>query len=142
MTPWEQQRREWCLQGHAVLANKTCDQALIRWARAQGKLCLIARPSVWGNPQPLNDPNNDEERLASLEAYGPYLERRPDLQARLPELRGKVLVCWCTPRACHGDILLAWWEPHFAAEYLVACQAQLRMVDRRNGTNMVQLELW
>ena len=26
--------------------------------------------------------------------------------AALPELRGKDLVCWCAPLACHGDLLL------------------------------------
>ena len=26
--------------------------------------------------------------------------------AALPELRGKDLVCWCAPEACHGDVLL------------------------------------
>jgi hypothetical protein len=25
--------------------------------------------------------------------------------AALPELRGKVLGCWCAPAACHGDVL-------------------------------------
>ena len=26
--------------------------------------------------------------------------------AALPELRGKDLLCWCAPEACHGDLLL------------------------------------
>jgi hypothetical protein len=26
--------------------------------------------------------------------------------AALPELRGKDLVCWCAPLACHGDLIL------------------------------------
>jgi hypothetical protein len=26
--------------------------------------------------------------------------------AALRELRGKDLVCWCAPDACHGDVLL------------------------------------
>jgi hypothetical protein len=26
--------------------------------------------------------------------------------AALDELRGKDLACWCTPLACHGDVLL------------------------------------
>jgi hypothetical protein len=33
------------------------------------------------------------------------LPTQPDLMARLPELKGKVLGCWCAPEACHGDIL-------------------------------------
>jgi len=27
--------------------------------------------------------------------------------AALPELRGKVLGCWCAPKACHGDVLVS-----------------------------------
>ena len=30
---------------------------------------------------------------------------RPDLLARLGELRGKRLACWCAPKSCHGDVL-------------------------------------
>jgi hypothetical protein len=26
--------------------------------------------------------------------------------AALPELKGKVLGCWCAPSACHGDVLM------------------------------------
>jgi hypothetical protein len=33
------------------------------------------------------------------------LGNHPDLLARLPELRGKVLGCWCHPEQCHGDTL-------------------------------------
>jgi hypothetical protein len=25
--------------------------------------------------------------------------------AALPELKGRVLGCWCAPLACHGDVL-------------------------------------
>ena len=25
--------------------------------------------------------------------------------AQLPELKGKVLGCWCAPEGCHGDVL-------------------------------------
>jgi len=30
----------------------------------------------------------------------------PELLAALPELRGKDLVCWCSPLPCHADVLL------------------------------------
>lgn len=29
----------------------------------------------------------------------------PTLLAALPELKGKVLGCFCKPKACHGDVL-------------------------------------
>jgi hypothetical protein len=28
------------------------------------------------------------------------------LMQALPELRGRDLVCWCAPCACHGDVLI------------------------------------
>ncbi|MBX6723654.1 MAG: DUF4326 domain-containing protein, partial [Dactylosporangium sp.] len=37
--------------------------------------------------------------------YEAWLRTRPDLMARLPELRGRVLACWCAPKPCHGDVL-------------------------------------
>jgi hypothetical protein len=45
-----------------------------------------------------------EEAIAKYERY--LLEERPDLVERLPELRGKILGCWCAPEPCHGDVLV------------------------------------
>lgn len=62
--------------------------------------------SDWHNPFPLRKGATAEERVAVIERYRNYLlTERPDLVARLPELRGKVLGCWCKPEACHGDVL-------------------------------------
>lgn len=62
----------------------------------------IGRPSKWGNPFPLEAEDDREECLAS---YRLWLLNQPDLLAALPELRGKVLGCWCAPRLCHGQVL-------------------------------------
>jgi hypothetical protein len=40
-----------------------------------------------------------------IEAFETWIVRQPQLMARLGELRGKVLGCWCHPKACHGDVL-------------------------------------
>jgi hypothetical protein len=37
--------------------------------------------------------------------YRAWLLANPELFSKLPELKGKVLGCWCAPKACHGDIL-------------------------------------
>lgn len=34
----------------------------------------------------------------------------PGLIDRLPELKGKVLGCWCAPKPCHGEVLLRMLE--------------------------------
>ncbi len=63
----------------------------------------IGRPSYWGNPFSIADDGSREE---VIEKYREYLKTRPDitLKAKL-ELRGKDLVCFCSPRACHGNVL-------------------------------------
>lgn len=63
---------------------------------------FIARPSKWGNPFVIGVDGNRTEVIAK---YRAYLLSRPDLMAQLPELRGKVLGCWCKPSICHGDVL-------------------------------------
>lgn len=71
----------------------------------------IGRPGDWGNPFPiqlslLHDLAEYEgSREWSLNEYRKYILGRPDLLARLGELKGKVLGCWCHPAPCHGDIL-------------------------------------
>ena len=62
----------------------------------------IGRPSVWGNPYVIG---RDGTRAEVIEKYRTYVLSRPDLLARLPELRGKRLGCYCKPAACHGDVL-------------------------------------
>lgn len=63
----------------------------------------IARPSMWGNPFKISDGYTREE---CIEKYRDYVLSSPELMARLPELKGKVLGCWCKPLPCHGDILI------------------------------------
>lgn len=72
----------------------------------------IGRPSDWGNPfTHLTRGTLAKFQVATrgeaVARYRAYLhDERPDLLARLSELRGRDLVCWCSPQACHGHILL------------------------------------
>lgn len=61
--------------------------------------------SVWGNPFIIG---RDGTRAEVIEKYAAWLRKQPQLVARLPELRGKVLGCHCKPDPCHGDVLAAW----------------------------------
>ncbi len=64
----------------------------------------IGRPSIWGNPYEIGRDGNRREVLARYEVW---LEQHSELRDRAKkELKGKDLICWCTPLACHGDILL------------------------------------
>lgn len=58
--------------------------------------------SIWGNPFKIG---RDGDRKEVIAKYRAYVLRRPDLMAKLPELKGKRLGCWCSPKPCHGDVL-------------------------------------
>jgi hypothetical protein len=65
----------------------------------------IGRPSEWGNPFAIG---RDGDRAEVIDRYERWLLENATLMAALPELRGKVLGCWCAPHACHGDVLMRW----------------------------------
>jgi len=62
----------------------------------------IGRPSKWGNPFPLKDESGRDE---SIRKHREWIVNQKDLMDSLPELKGKVLGCWCKPKACHGDTI-------------------------------------
>lgn len=62
----------------------------------------IGRPSIWGNPFEIG---KDGTRQQVIDKYEEYVLNNPTLMARLPELKGKRLGCWCAPAPCHGDVL-------------------------------------
>ncbi len=60
----------------------------------------VGRPSKWGNPYKVG---RDGERAEVIALYRHYLLRS---ELDVNELRGKDLVCWCSPLSCHADVLL------------------------------------
>jgi len=69
----------------------------------------IGRPSKWGNPFS-HLPNSAakfraDTRETAVELYEGWVKAQPHLMAALGELEGKTLGCWCSPKACHGDVL-------------------------------------
>jgi hypothetical protein len=85
----------------------------------------VTRPGVFGNPfsaelakeiwPQLSDVeakqkavNSFRDFIVSGAAYGRAVQSlRQKIIARLPELRGKNLACWCKPgEPCHADVLL------------------------------------
>jgi hypothetical protein len=63
----------------------------------------IGRGSKWGNPFVIG---KDGTREDVINKYRDWIQTQPQLLRALPELKGKVLGCWCSPRACHGDVLV------------------------------------
>jgi hypothetical protein len=62
----------------------------------------VGRPSKWGNPFRAGLDGTRKEVIAM---YRAWLIQQPSLMAALPELKGKILGCWCAPEACHADVL-------------------------------------
>ncbi len=62
----------------------------------------IGRPSKWGNPFKIGKDGTREE---VIQKYREWIMTQPELLAVLPELKNKVLGCWCKPKPCHGDVL-------------------------------------
>lgn len=60
------------------------------------------RGSPLANPFKIGE---DGDRAEVVALYRLMLNVRPDLQALIPALAGKLLVCWCAPLPCHGDVL-------------------------------------
>jgi len=65
----------------------------------------VGRPTKWGNPFAIGKDGTREEVIVKYRKWLTY--ERPDLvEMAFRELRGKDLVCWCHPKACHADVLL------------------------------------
>lgn len=73
-----------------------------KWSRRQ---CIyIGRGSKWGNPFVVG---KDGTRAEVIQKYKDYIRSRFDLVADAQrELKGAVLMCYCKPKACHGDVLV------------------------------------
>lgn len=79
-----------------------------------GNAVYVGRPTIWGNPFKVDSATT---RMCALTQYRLWLAgrkatgggglRRLTVLARLGELRGKDLACWCRlDQACHADVLL------------------------------------
>lgn len=63
----------------------------------------VGRPSKWGNPFKAGREGTREE---VIRLYELYILTHSTLLKDLHELTGKDLICWCSPLACHADVLL------------------------------------
>jgi hypothetical protein len=71
------------------------------------KVVYIGRPSKFGNPFIIP---RDGTRAQVILKYRKWLvgqlQKSKSRRIALEALRGKVLVCWCKPLACHGDVIV------------------------------------
>jgi hypothetical protein len=101
----EQKLIDRCQRGETVVVSlRGHHDAVITWAlETPGTLVRIDRRTDWGNPFEIGDDGDRAEVIDKYSRY--YLPHKPGLLAALPDLRGRVLACWCAPEACHGDVL-------------------------------------
>jgi hypothetical protein len=78
------------------------------------------RDRGFGNPHPVGYPctapacrvGTVHERGEAIgifaEEFRDRVQRDAAYRARIEELRGKTLVCFCKPRPCHGDVYVEW----------------------------------
>jgi hypothetical protein len=78
----------------------------------------IGRPSQWGNPFTIGKDGTREEVIAK---YREWISDQPLMIARLRNLKGKILGCWCHPKPCHGDVLIELIKLHRAGLFIPSC---------------------
>lgn len=65
----------------------------------------IGRPSIWGNPFRVGTRLGEYERGMAVLAFEEWVRTQPELITKAKRvLKDKVLVCFCAPAACHGDV--------------------------------------
>jgi len=71
-------------------------------------IIYIGRGSPFGNPFVMKN-KSDDERMRVIESYKKYLWeaicKGLVTKEMLLSLDGKRLACYCSPKACHGDVL-------------------------------------
>ena len=71
----------------------------------------IGRGSAFGNPFRIGEDGNRKE---VIEKYRRWFLKKigsdPEFRREVWKLEGKSLVCFCSPLACHGDVLKWWLE--------------------------------
>ena len=78
----------------------------------------VGRPTRWGNPYKVGDiihrgasySGRDElivDAKQCVNAYKIWIWAQGRIKNLVPELKGKVLACWCrTEKECHADVVL------------------------------------
>jgi hypothetical protein len=68
----------------------------------------VGRPSLFGNPFVVGVHGDQAAVIARFREYAvDRCYRDPAFRRAVASLHGRVLVCWCAPAPCHGDVLLA-----------------------------------
>jgi uracil-DNA glycosylase family 4 len=102
--------------------------------------CKHALYDVYGGrPGPLGNPfviGTDGSRAEVITRFEEHLLSTPALLAMLPELRGKIIGCWCAPLPCHCEVL-AWYANCWEGVSQMDKEAQLAALYAEYATSPV-----
>lgn len=115
-TEAEHEMRAALESGGAIVMNLHVHKALEGWARETGRFLRIDRQSIWGNPFVMGEDGSRDEVINNYREH--YLPFKYGLLARVGDLEGKALACWCAPQPCHGDVLLEQLEGLLDQEWM------------------------
>lgn len=88
-----------------TVVNVRTDEYDVYIGRANRSRALAQ--SIFANPYPIGKDYNREQCLELYEKYIRYMLAETEyFKDKLLTLKGKRLGCWCTPLACHGDVLV------------------------------------
>lgn len=94
----------------------------------RGKCPKTGMYGKWGNPFILGKDGNREEVIVK---FREYILNCPDLMNSLHELYEKTLACWCSPLACHGDVLAELVSKYVSDDsYAVFCKVCAKQIDQ------------
>lgn len=107
MTWWSEDqlaRKQAAEAGLCVVSNHRhgVDAALIEWANLERRFVGIDRRGPFGSPYAIGSDGTRDEVHGM---FARWLKDQTDLLTQMPTLRGKVLICLCHPKKCHGDII-------------------------------------
>ena len=70
----------------------------------RGKCPRTGKQGEFGNPFSIGKHGNRQDVIRK---YEEWVRSNPKMMERIKnELKDKVLGCWCSPEACHGDVLI------------------------------------
>ena len=66
----------------------------------------VGRPTKWGNQFVIGKDGSRDEVISKYKEWA-YAPEQSDWRSEVrSELKGKDLICWCAPYACHASVLV------------------------------------
>jgi hypothetical protein len=75
---------------------------------------MINRSTQFGNPFKLKKDGGEYTRHESVRRYREWfiskMQSDDEFRDSIEKLRGETLGCWCKPKECHGDVIVAYLD--------------------------------